>query len=114
VSQPSDEDIDAELAALRCAFVARMPSRLAMLTAAMTAIIDADGSQAKAALEELEKVAHGISGSAGLFGYAGISVAAAALEQACLDCSKADAVDQEASGRLRELYEDVMINAETL
>jgi HPt (histidine-containing phosphotransfer) domain-containing protein len=114
VLPPKEEDIDAELAALTRAFVARVPSRLEMLGAAMTALNGADGDHAKVTLEQLEQTAHGISGSAGLFGYAGLSTAAAALEQACIEIIKAGAVDQVAVGRLQKLYEEVVISAEAL
>ena len=111
---PSDEDIDAELAALDRAFVARVPSRLEMLAAEMTAINGADGDHAKVAVGQLEQAAHGISGSAGQFGYAKLSTSAAALEQACLEILKTGAVDQVAVGRLQKLYEKVAISAKAL
>ncbi len=70
--QGGNDDIEAEIDALRQSFAARLPGRVDAADAA--AVADA---------------AHAISGSAGLFGYHGLAAAAEALKAAGRDAAAA-------------------------
>ncbi len=84
VAASEDSDIDDEIDALRRAFVERLPTRVTALIDAMAAVdAGADDVSKQHAIGEVGNVAHGISGSAGLFGFHELADAAEALETAC-------------------------------
>jgi HPt (histidine-containing phosphotransfer) domain-containing protein len=73
----SDEDLDAELAALRAAYARELPGKARAVAAATRAVVD-DPKKA----EEATAVAHRLRGTAGAYGFPAISQAAAAIEDA--------------------------------
>jgi HPt (histidine-containing phosphotransfer) domain-containing protein len=73
----SDEDLEAELAALRASYAESLPGK-ARAVAAATRLAVSDPSRAAEAIA----LAHRLRGTAGAYGFAGISRAAAAIEDA--------------------------------
>lgn len=97
-----DTNIETEIEALRQSFRARLPDRIGALRAAVEA---ADAAA-------MADAAHGISGSAGLFGYPDLSAAAEALELAALKAAKGDAAEAtRLAPRLASLAEAVYARA---
>lgn len=95
--KPVDEDaIATEMQVLTRAFVERLPGRLDELADAMAAVAARPGAET---LFALERAAHGISGSAGLFGFPELAQAAASLEETCRLIDDADIRDSPATVR---------------
>jgi chemotaxis protein histidine kinase CheA len=70
------------LADLRARWIARSRERVVNLRTIVDALVAMDGSTTadSAALDAIARIAHQLAGSAGTFGYAGLSEAAATLE----------------------------------
>ncbi len=78
-SDPLETD---PLADLRARWIARSRERVANLRTIVDALVAMDGSTTddSAALDAIARIAHQLAGSAGTFGYGGLSEAAATLE----------------------------------
>jgi len=96
-----DGNFEAQLAALCAAFEARLDDRLTELEDARADLAAADGAEGRGrAVEQVGRLAHGISGSAATFGYPELSKLAERLEAAC-------SVDAGVEERLDRLIEAV-------
>ncbi|MBT6095019.1 MAG: hypothetical protein HOH04_09060 [Rhodospirillaceae bacterium] len=101
-----DDAINAEIDTLRRAFVDRLPMRIEALNDASAALGAADGEVARQhAIDDVGNVAHGISGSAGLFGFQDLADAAEELEAACETAQGEAANRLDLSGLVRSLRE---------
>lgn len=104
-------DFERELAALSAAFGERLVLRRRELEAAGAALgVAADECAREAALQRVSELAHGLNGSAATFGYPELTVAAEALEAACLSAladTGDDAETKEAGRLLAELIDAV-------
>lgn len=104
-------DFERELAALSAAFAERLVLRhRELITAAAELGAAADAGARRAALQRVSVLAHGLNGSAATFGYPELTVAAEALETACLSALKdadGDVETGEASRSLAALIDAV-------
>jgi HPt (histidine-containing phosphotransfer) domain-containing protein len=107
-------DFERELAALSAAFGERLVLRhRELVTAGAELGAAADAGARKVALRRVSALAHGLNGSAATFGYPELTVAAEALEAACLSALEdaAGKAGTEEAGRLLAALIDAVADA---
>lgn len=108
-----EDKVAERLAALRQAYAAELPARVASLSESWRRV--KEGGWPETEMQELVRAAHGLVGSGATFGYQQVSAAARAFEDAVRGWSIADAPGPEelahAETRLAELQAVVQVSA---
>lgn len=108
-----DDALEAEMEVLRGAFVERLPSQITGIKDAAAGISAApDWPSTSVALTQLERAAHGISGSSALFGFPALAGAAADLEEACLDMIAGEGPRRAVEQRIPHLVQALLEKAD--
>jgi HPt (histidine-containing phosphotransfer) domain-containing protein len=84
MSDPSDADaaLQARLAGLRKAFIAKVPDQVAKIRAAVDGLLGADPGFTPAQLDTVQREAHRLAGTAGSYGFDDFAASLKRLERA--------------------------------